>query len=392
MKRLSLMLLCTAFATLVHAQLNGDGYYRICNAHTGRYVSIVNSKVDSQNSSLWQIANGGAHIYALKTMKPFSRVVSDPGSIIYISQASDGYVLEGQGLDTKNLTGGRYLKIYGNASTNGSYWLYATESGTSAYLKDKEDIVDYSGNTGYALANTSRTEPESLWDILPIDGAEQYFGITPEVSISGKHYATVYASFPFVLSDGMKAYYVKNTAYAMAELVEIAGATVPAATPVIIECSSIDPAVNRVTLLTSSPASIQDNKLEGIYFCYVMQSVHGGEATSNLANELRNVVPYDPATMRVLGKKDNKLCFVTATDLTYLPANKAYLTVPADWAETLELVDGDTFAAGITTPTSKAEPCKQGIFTLTGVRLPYTTKENLPAGVYIIDGKKTVVK
>ena len=392
MKRLFLMMLCASLVSIVHAQLNGDGYYRIRNAHTGRHISIVNSKVDSQNKSLWQVANGGAHIYALKTMRPVSRVISDPGSILYISQNSEGYVIRGQGLDTKNLTGGRYLKIYNSRSKTGAYWLYGTDSGTAAYLKDNEDIVDDSGNTGYVLANTSRTEPEVDWELLPIDGANEYFGITPEMTLGGKHYTTIYASFPFVLSAGMKAYYIKNTGDVIAEIAEMEGSTVPAATPVILECSSTDPAVNRVTLLTDYSGVLQGNQLRGVYFSYVMQSIHGGEATTDLANELRNVVPYNPMTMRVLGVVDGKLSFVTASDLTYLPANKAYLTVLPDAAEVLELVNADVFASIVTT-VANPESVRQGVFTLSGIRLRSDDSvEGLPRGLYIVNGKKTIVR
>lgn len=389
------MIICAAFFNLAHAQLNGDGYYRIRNAHTGRYISVVNNKVDSQNKSLWQVANGGAHIYALKTMKPFSRVVSDPGSIIYIEKnGNDGYILRGQGLDTKNLTGGRYLKIYSSRTKDGAYWLYATDSGTSAYLKDKEDILDEIGNTGYALANTSRTEPEVDWELLPIpeNGGEQYFGIMPEVNIGDKYYTTMYAGFPFVLGEGMKAYYIKNTGDIIAEIAEVSGTIIPAATPVILECSSADPEINRVTLLSNYSGTVQGNKLKGIYFSYVMMSINGGESTTDLANELRNVIPYDPMTMRVLGNVEGTLGFVTAQDLTYLPANKAYLTVAANAAENLKLVDADTFA-GIYTITEKSEMNRQGVFTLTGIRLrDDSSTRGLSNGLYIIDGKKIVVK
>lgn len=391
MKRLFLMLLCTSLASIVHAQLSGDGYYRIRNAHTGRYISIVNSKVDEQNKSLWQVANGGAHIYALKTMKPVSRIISDPGSIIYISEAAEGYVLRGQGLDTKVLTGGRYLKIYASRTKEGAYWLYGTESGTAAYLKDKTDVLDATGNTGYALASTSRSEPEVDWELLPIDGVDEYLGITPEMTIGDKHYTTIYASFPFVLSEGMKAYYIKNTGDIIAEIAEMEGSTVPAATPVILECSSTDPAVNRVTLLTDYSGILQGNQLKGVYFSYVMQSIHGGEATTDLANELRNVVPYDPTTMRVLGVVDGKLSFVTASDLSYLPANKAYLTVLPDAAEVLELVDAGVFTSIVT--TTVYESARQGVFTLSGVRLRSDDSvEGLPRGLYIVNGKKTIVR
>lgn len=343
MKRVSFILLCLLLSCFANAQLTGDGYYRIRNAHTGRYLSVVNSKVDSQNKSLWQVTNGGAHIYALKTLSPFSKIVSDPGSIIYIAKDADGYTLRSQGLDTKNLTGGRNLKIYNSRTLTGAYWLYATDSGTAAYLKDKDDILDRTKNTGYALANTSRSEAEVDWELLPIDNAGQYFGITPDICIGNKYYTTIYTGFPFVLSDKMKAYYVKNINKTKAQIVEVPGTTIPAGVPVIIECSSAEPADNRITLLTNSNIKIQDNLLKGIYFSYVMQSINGGEATTDLAKELRNVVPYDPQTMRVLGQIDGELCFVTAKDLTYLPANRAYLIVNADAAETLKIVDEEAF-------------------------------------------------
>lgn len=396
MKKLSLIILCAILSGLVHAQLSGNGYYRIRNAHTGRYMSIVNNKVDSLNKSLWQVANGGARIYALKTISSFSNVVSDPGSIIYISQATDGYVLRGQGLDTKILTGGRYLKIYNSRSREGAYWLYATDSGTAAYLKDKTDILDKSGNTGYALANTSRTESEVDWEILPIDDEEQYFGITPEVSIGDKHYSTIYAGFPFVMSEGMKAYYIKETNQTLAEIVEISGTTIPAETPVILECSSADPAVNRITLLTNYTGSVNNNMLKGIYFSYVMPSINGGEATTDLANELRNVVPYDPKTMRILGEVDGELCFVTASDLKYLPANKAYLTVTSDTAETLKIVDENSYTDDDTgiidlrndnNNVDAAAFANGSAFSIDGKKANRQTK-----GVYIINGKKIAIK
>ena len=391
MKRLFFTSLCLALVNIVNAQLSGDGYYRIQNAATGRYISLVNNKVDSQNKDMWQVANTGAHIYALKTTKPFSQVVSDPGSIFYIAQGTDGYILRGQGMDTKDLTG-RYLKIYNSRNTSNAYWLYATESGTAVYLKDRDDALDNSKNTGYVLASTSRSEAEIDWNLIPINPTDQYIGITPEFSIGDKHYATIYAGFPFAISDGMKAYYVKNISISKAELAEITETEIPAGTPVILECSSTNPADNRLTLLTNQPQVIQDNILQGLYFSYVKMSMSGGEATTDLARQLRNVTPYDAETMRVLGEVDGKLSFVTASDLTYLPANKAYLTVSSTADDNIQLVSADDFAASLTSIDDTLQ-LSRGVFTLTGVRLRSDSSiEGLPNGMYIINGKKVLVK
>ncbi|MBR1387331.1 MAG: M6 family metalloprotease domain-containing protein [Alloprevotella sp.] len=50
----------------------------------------------------------------------------------------------------------------------------------------------------------------------------------------------------------------------------------------------------------------------------------------------------------------------------------------------------ETISTGIDTPTIDVPKNRQGVYTLTGVRLP--NAENLPSGVYIINGQKVLVK
>ena len=99
--------------------------------------------------------------------------------------------------------------------------------------------------------------------------------------------------------------------------------------------------------------------------------------------------------MRVLGNVNGKLGFVTADDLKYLPANKAYLPVSASGSSSasasIELVDAETYAAtGISNLTNEKTANEKGIYSLTGNKVNST--ENLPAGVYVIDGKKTIIR
>lgn len=387
MKRISTILLATALAIPTFAQLNGNGFYRIQNAQSKRYLSIVDNKAEKKE--ITQTSN--ADLYAINAFDDFDNVVSDPGSIIYIEQSgNNGYILRGQGMDTYKLSG-LYLKIHSSYEINGAYYAYGTKSGMTRYMKET-----YNSTFGfyYMATETDRRNKSCSWNIIPVTEAEgQYLGLKPEIEVDGKYYTTLYASFAYQLSEGMKAYYVKQCNGQIAELTEIAGNIIPEETPVIIECSSKNTSDNKLTpLSTNTPLSIQ-NQLKGVYFCNVVKWIMDGEEEHDFFNW--NTTNYDSAKMRVLGNVNGKLGFVTADDLKYLPANKAYLPVSASGSSSayasIELVDAETYAAtGISNLTNEKTANEKGIYSLTGNKVNST--ENLPAGVYVIDGKKTIIR
>ena len=57
----------------------------------------------------------------------------------------------------------------------------------------------------------------------------------------------------------------------------------------------------------------------------------------------------------------------------------------------MAFVGKKTVDAGISQVATAATKAK-GIYTLTGVRMPNTDATNLPKGIYIINGKKTIIK
>lgn len=69
-------------------------------------------------------------------------------------------------------------------------------------------------------------------------------------------------------------------------------------------------------------------------------------------------------------------------------SNRAYLEVPTAMAVASFSLEGT--ATGINNVVTTA--AKQGIYTISGVRLNATTTKELPAGIYIVDGKKIIVK
>lgn len=78
----------------------------------------------------------------------------------------------------------------------------------------------------------------------------------------------------------------------------------------------------------------------------------------------------------------------TNTGNINVKANRAYLEVPTAVAVASFSLEGS--ATGINNVVTTA--AKQGIYTISGVRLNATTTKELPAGIYIVDGKKVIVK
>lgn len=365
MNRILVFLFLVLSSLSVSAQLSGDGYYRVQNQYTSRYVVVLSNKGDIN------YASNEVDLGSIETLKNFDKVVSNPASIIYIeSHGSDGYILKAQGTDTYSMIG-YYLKIRDNK--NGTYRAYATAAGITKYLTDEATTA----SEGVLLTNGSKTRD---WYIKPVNlDDEQYFGITPEYTDETGGYATIYASFPFSFaSEGMKAYYVykidvnRNVAVCK----EING-TVPAATPVIIKCSSATASGNKLNLLKNNVTGLSGNLLDGVYF-------------KNSNKKLYNQKEYNPATMRVLGKMDNgEIGFVTA-NYDYLPANKAYLNVPAGLPSEISMIDYEDYVTGVEDITAKIDDDK-AIYTLTGVKIN-SDVDHLPSGIYVIKGKKVVVR
>ena len=343
MKRLIFLLISGITALPILAQLNGDGYYRLQNTSKyGRYLTISNNKIDETNKNAITNGNEG-NVYGLKTIND---AVSDPSSIIYISKdntakSNNAYNIQAQGINPLGFlkNNGAELKIYPDGN---NYFLYGSKGSITLFL------VDNNGSDGYIkVARKDAYKENQSWKLHPVDQVTDYFGITPDenIKVGDKYYTTIYASFPFQLGEGMKAYYVgegkldNGTPYA--ELKEI-NSKVPAATPVIIECSSLEPADNKVTLLIDGPAAVSGNELKGVYFCYAkMKGNTGQENTSANYQSIKNVVNYDSKKMRVLGLVSGKLGLVDAGDDAlvvtdqgrYLPANKAYFPIDESVAE-----------------------------------------------------------
>lgn len=321
MKRNLLVILANLIVLASFAQLGNNGYYRIKNVASGRYITV------RDNRGSVNVGTTSADMGAVKLYKGFDMVESDPASILYINNVGNGnFKFHSQGTDTYQIIG-YYLRLKQNS--DGSYKAYQGNSMMVMYLGDGEtsSVVD-------SRLVTNAKGKYRDWYILPVSSSssDNYFGVKPEVKASDAYYASFYASFPFsTVSDKMKVYYIDKVDKGMAVYKEVSNGNVPAAAPVFIKCVSESPSDNRLNIASNKASSLSSNKLSGVYFCNRTNDNH------------KNLTAYDSKTMRVLGTtSDGKLAYVKS-DLDYLPANKSYLTVPVGSPDVIKVVSEEEY-------------------------------------------------
>lgn len=365
-KTLSLLIMAISFAFNAQAQL-ANGYYRVQNTYTDRYISIEDNY--PQNYPINK-STGSVDMSGIKTYKPGTKVTTSPSTILYVTNVGGNqYDIVGQGTSIHYISGGRFY-INLAVQSDGSYQAYGTYSGVDVYLKDDSDPDK---QEAYLKPNSKSTKAMNWW-AKKVDTSTEYLGIQPDFELNGKYYGTIYASFPFrLISSGMKAYTVTSVAGNGFEIQEISG-DIPDNTPVIIECSSNSPSSNIILPVESDADLAQSNLLFGT-FC------------DRVSAKFWNVQVYDATCMRSLTKNNGKLAFKVAgsSDLTqgaYLKANKAYLLVPTNSPDVLVLGGGSVDPEPGPGPGPDPEP-EPTEFTTMGVT--YAIGEGYTATIKSID-------
>ena len=361
--------------TNAFAQIQGDGYYRVMNQGTNRYVYVLD------NSGSVDYLNQSADMGAIELWRDGATMnrLTNPATVIYydqriiVSDTQERGDLAVQGTSVYSIIG--YLvNITGSALAN-TYLVYAEvrDKGITLYLDDETTTtMKEEGAVG-----TNRSGVYRLWKVYPMNNTDEYLAVQPTITADGKHYAPYYVSFPFRLySSGMKAYYISriDSERGLAVKAEVTG-TVPAGAPIIVECASADYTANRITPV-GTPSSVfslpSANVLKGVYFSNAYRPKSADSKTE-----------YDENTMRVLGlTKEGKLGFVTATaeqlnyfsnfKRYYLKANQSYLPVPVGSPAEFTIVDEDEYAdiVGIESVfADSGNVSVEGIYSPNGVRL-----------------------
>ena len=347
MKKIILLFSCflTICMASTFAQIAGDGYYRVYNRYTTRYIYVY----DATGSI--NMTKGTFDLGAFQTRLNIETAYTDPASVIYIKcvdAENEKYDLKAQGTSVHDIFG--YYVPAHNWATNSYTIPFSLGHGFTVYLYDastslrREKSFLKTVDEGQKIRNDDGDDITSKiqrWSIVPINQTDNYIAVKPSLSCNGKYYAAYYADYPF--TSGMKAYYISkvDTQLGVAVMKEITG-TVPAATPIILEATSADPLNNKLTLKPASPNKPADNVLSGNYFAFEDRQ------ESKVARTV-----YNKSTMRMLGlTAAGKLGFVTATndmltplyldsiedDQYCIPANTSYLKVAAGTPAELTLL------------------------------------------------------
>lgn len=185
-------------------------------------------------------------------------------------------------------------------------------------------------------------------------------------------YGTFYTDKNYVLPQGLTAFGytsidVNNTLTKSVEYV--AGDIVPANTAVVVKGAK--GSYNYYNTEEVATKTIEKNLLKGV-------------TTDTKIEALSGVKRY------ILTRADDGILafYRTNSGTINVKANRAYLEVPTAMAVASFSLEGT--ATGINNVVTIA--AKQGIYTISGVRLNATTTKELPAGIYIVDGKKVIVK
>lgn len=184
-------------------------------------------------------------------------------------------------------------------------------------------------------------------------------------------FGTFYTDKNYVLPQGLTAFgYTSIDGNTLTKSVEyVAGDIVPANTAVVVKGAK--GSYNYYNTEEAATKTIERNLLKGV------TTDTRFEATSGVKRYI------------LTRADDGILAFYrTNTGTINVKANRAYLEVPTAMAVASFSLEGS--ATGINNVVTTA--AKQGIYTISGVRLNATTTKELPAGIYIVDGKKVIVK
>ena len=262
----------------------------------------------------------------------------------------------------------------------------------------KFDFVNNNNTDTYFGPELPVTGDAAMWILEKVDDTN-YFGVKPSTNMrgrDGKYYTTLYVDFPFQIKGDVKAYTIEGVeaknadGYYFTKVKKLAqqGDVVPAQTAVVLECNSTNPADNQLLPTGDETPETSNNRLCGTFFGEAINGLTVKDGTGAERNVTRdNIRAFNINT----ADSRNPIGFYKLNNtVTTIPGNKAFLVLTNAEAQAkgfvLEFEDGGT--TGIETIENSKHSTEDGIYyDLQGRRV-----ENPTRGVYIVNGKKVVIK
>ena len=243
------------------------------------------------------------------------------------------------------------------------------------------------------------TATNAHWTIEDIDDTN-YFAVAPNSSITqdGKYYSTIYLDFAVQLPDGVTAWYVSSVEDGTAVCEQLEGSIVPRFLPVILESESSSAAENKLTPVamtaalwtlgnTTRGSSLLDNN-------NVRSKTSLGDNSSNVNfyPQTYSGMKNDQTHFRVLSVSGGELGFYKYSGTT-MEVNKAYLYIASGSsnAKVITLDFGGAFGSTTAIKNVNADAAGTAVYDLQGRRVT-NFNSDLPRGIYVMKGKKVIVK
>lgn len=262
----------------------------------------------------------------------------------------------------------------------------------------KFDFVNNNNTDTYFGPELPVTGDAAMWILEKVDDTN-YFGVKPSTNMrgrDGKYYTTLYVDFPFQIKGDVKAYTIEGVeaknadGYYFAKVKKLAqqGDVVPAQTAVVLECNSTNPADNQLLPTGDEIPETSNNRLCGTFFGSAINGLTVKDGAGNDYN-----VTHDNIRAFNINTADSRNpigFYKVKSNVTNIPGNKAFLVLTNAEAQAkgfvLEFEDGGT--TGIETIENSKHSTEDGVYyDLQGRRV-----ENPTRGVYIVNGKKVVIK
>lgn len=310
---LSLLALVGGMAMAENILPNGDGYYRIRNAATGRYVYLKDGKgsIDYENRTP-DLTGIGLNSYN-------ANKADDASTIFYIQQVGDvsdnKYDITCQGVTLSTVLG-KYTRLA--KSANGGYYAYANYSNGAAvvswFLKDGTNrTASYEGQMSYTTSQAA--DNARVWELVPLTFSDASDPKKPasapglQPTIKGKGQGGYWGSYNFTnniwLPEGIVVYYV---ALVKGNIVmkPFGSQYVPANMPFVACMPNATAALNPYQLVSPMvrdlPQNPADNYLRGTKFASSRVNAEG--------KVVNDYTAFNPAFQRVLGFNNGQIGFV----------------------------------------------------------------------------------
>ena len=262
----------------------------------------------------------------------------------------------------------------------------------------KFDFVNNNNTDTYFGPELPVTGDAAMWILEKVDDTN-YFGVKPSTNMrgrDGKYYTTLYVDFPYQIKGDVKAYTIEGVeaknadGYYFARVKKLAqqGDVVPAQTAVVLECNSTNPADNQLLPTGDEDPEQSNNRLCGTFFGSAINGLTVKDGAGNDYN-----VTHDNIRAFNINTADSRNpigFYKVKSNVTNIPGNKAFLVLTNAEAQAkgfvLEFEDGGT--TGIETIENSRHSTEDGVY----YDLQGRHVENPTRGVYIVNGKKVVIK